>query len=785
MNPDNSTDSALATALDALQRKYEQLKREMESLKKEKEQFRSLVEISSDWTWEVDAQGCFTYSSPKVEDILGLSPKAVIGQPLFNLMPPEEADRIRGLFNEIATARRAFSGLENRNLHRDGRVVIIETNGIPIYNEEKVFTGYRGVNRDITERKRSENALRESEEKFRALAEMLPETIFEMDLEGRLTFVNRSAFKHFQYSQEIFEKGLSGFEMVVPEDRERAIRNVERILKGEIIGLQEYTAVRRNGDTFPIFIHAQAILKEGDVVGVRGVVIDISQQKKAEESLRDSEERLNAIVKATPDPLVVYDKEGYPEFINPAFTEAFGWSFEELKGRRIPFVPADQQKTTIQEIKKLYATGISVQFESKRLTKDNKLLDVLISAAIIKGARGEEPHGMVVNLSNITEIKRLEAQFHQAQKMEAIGTLTGGVAHDFNNLLMGIQGRVSLMMSETAPSHAHMEHLKGIEGYVKSAADLSKQLLGFAKGGKYEVKSTNLNDVIRNQDTMFGRTKKEIAIHEKLEASLWTTDVDRGQMEQVLLNLYVNAWQAMPKGGDLFIETDNCELDEEYVRPHNCKPGRYVKMSVTDTGIGMDRATQDRIFEPFFTTKEIGRGTGLGLASVYGIIKNHDGFIHVYSEAGVGTTFTIYLPASDKPVEKVKRFSSDVHRGQETLLLVDDEQMIVEVGQKLLEKLGYTVFTASNGEKAMGIIEAEKDAIQLVILDMIMPGMSGEEAYERIKAALPAVKVILSSGYSINGQAARILKKGCDGFIQKPFSMQVLSQKVREVLDAD
>ncbi|GAG21264.1 unnamed protein product, partial [marine sediment metagenome] len=251
-----------------------------------------------------------------------------------------------------------------------------------------------------------------------------------------------------------------------------------------------------------------------------------------------------------------------------------------------------------------------------------------------------------------TEKKRLEAQFQAAQRMEAIGTLAGGLAHDFNNILMGIQGNTSLILLHKTSTHPDYERLKGIEEGVKSGAELTRQLLGFARGGKYEVRPTNLNELIENQNHMFGRTKKEITIRGKYEDKPWTVEVDQGQIEQVLLNLYVNAWQAMPGGGDLYIETENVTLDEDYAKPFNMEPGRYVKISVTDSGVGMDEATQQRIFEPFFTTKEMGRGTGLGLASVYGIIRNHGGIISVYSEKGKGTTFEIYLPVSQRELIK-------------------------------------------------------------------------------------------------------------------------------------
>jgi len=285
---------------------------------------------------------------------------------------------------------------------------------------------------------------------------------------------------------------------------------------------------------------------------------------------------------------------------------------------------------------------------------------------------------------------------------------------------------------------------------------------------------------------MFGRTKREIKIHREYQKDIWTVEIDQGQIEQVLLNLYVNGSQAMPGSGDFYLQSENVILDEAYVEPFNVEPGRYVKISVTDTGVGMDEATQQRIFEPFFTTKEIGRGPGLALASVYGIIKNHNGIINVYSEECKGTTFNIYLPASDKEVTKEKELSCEVLRGKETVLLIDDEDTIIDVGQEILKALGYTVLVARGGKEAIEIVSKAHElppAPDLVILDMIMPEIGGGETYDRLKEINPDIKVLLSSGFSINGEVTEILERGCNGFIQKPFNIRQLSQRIREILD--
>jgi PAS domain S-box-containing protein len=394
-------------------------------------------------------------------------------------------------------------------------------------------------------------------------------------------------------------------------------------------------------------------------------------------------------------------------------------------------------------------------------------------------------------IRDVTLQKKLEEQFYQSQKMESIGTLAGGIAHDFNNLLMGIQGNVSVMNLEIEADSALHESLQSIARCVQSGSQLTNQLLAFARGGKYIVKPCNLNSIVNKSSEIFGRTKREVNIHRVFAKNVWPVEVDSGQIEQVLMNLFVNAWQAMPDGGDLFIDVANVELDEHYARikPYNIRPGRFVKLSVTDTGVGMDADTRKRIFEPFFSTKEKGMGTGLGLASAYGIIKNHGGFINCYSELGQGTTFNIYFPESDKAVVDddagvVGESMRGIPGGSETILFVDDEEEILRVGRKILAGLGYRVLTARDGQSSLEIYTAQGDQIDMVVLDYVMPGMGGREVYEALRQLDPNVRVLLSSGYSSNNQVAHMLDQGCRGFIQKPYDTARMARKMREILDA-
>ena len=654
--------------------------------------------------------------------------------------------------------------------------------------------------RDFTERKRGEEALRASEEKFRLLAENIPGVVYLClnDQRHTMLYLNEEVEVITGYPKgDFLQDRISFVKLYHPEDADWIPLEVERALAKRKPFHILYRIRHQSGEWRWIEEFGIGVFRGEDSAYIEGFLHDITGAKQAEAALvvseqryrnlydksKRSEEVYRSLLHTSADAIVTYDMEEKVTYVNPSFTQIFGWTLEEAKGKRIPFVPESEREATVSCIKKIVEKGQSVQgLETKYYSKDSCLIDVSVSGSQYNDHE-RNPAGILAVIRDTSEKKKLETQFQQAQRMESLGTLAAGTAHDFNNLLMGILGRASLMLMTKNSAHPDFEHLKGIEDYVRNAADLTKQLLGLARGGKFEIKPTVINDLVKKSSTMFGRTKKEIVVHSKFQKDLWVVEVDQGQIDQVLMNLYVNAWQAMPEGGDLYLETENVTLDKSYVKPFSMDPGKYVKLSLTDTGLGMDKATQERMFDPFFTTREMGRGTGLGLASVYGIIKGHGGFIDVSSKKGEGSTFNIYLPASESDAGDQKSdFSEDVRHGHETLLLVDDEEMIIEVEKKLMTALGYTVLTAKGGKKAVEIFEKNRDKIDLIILDMIMPGMGGGETYDRFKKINPDIRIILSSGYSINDQAREILRRGCDGFIQKPFDMRLLSHKLREVL---
>ena len=516
----------------------------------------------------------------------------------------------------------------------------------------------------------------------------------------------------------------------------------------------------------------------------RQLLEDIAKRKQIEKALRESEARYRSLVENTLDGYFIYQlPSGRFLFLNRRICKLFGYSLEEGLKLTVWDVIDPEAHDYINRRMQERLQGKFMKFDRRTIKvihKDGFTFRAEVSTSMVTFQNRTAVQGV---LRDVTEQENLQEQLQKAERMQAIGRLAGGIAHDFNNLLMGIQGRTSLMLLDLYQGHPHYEQLKGIEDHVKRAVALTSQLLGFARGGKYQVAPIDLNQLIEENLAMFARTRKELSIDTKFQENIWPVEVDKNQIDQVLLNLYVNAWQAMPGGGHLLVQTRNCRLDDKFVQPFKVPSGRYVEITVTDTGVGMDNETRKRIFDPFFTTKEGGRGTGLGLASAYGIVKNHDGIITVQSEQGKGATFTIYLQATDKPVKEEKDAAEAPAAGEGTILLIDDEEMILDVGKSMLEKLGYHVLAAAAGGQAVEIYRKRAHEIDLIILDLIMPEMNGRETYDRLKEIAPGAKVLFSSGYSKEGVADALLRDAAAGFIQKPFDMEKLSRNVRQALD--
>jgi two-component system, cell cycle sensor histidine kinase and response regulator CckA len=517
-----------------------------------------------------------------------------------------------------------------------------------------------------------------------------------------------------------------------------------------------------------------------------------AELEKLNRTLRESEEKYRNIFENALEGIFQATPEGRFLNVNPAVVKMHGYeSSQEMIAcitdieHQVYVDPAERKKMKEMLEKK----GIVEAFEIETYKKNREKIWISLTARSVRDIDGTVLYYEGIS-EDITgrkqaeeEKERLKSQLLQAQKMEALGQLAGGIAHDFNNILTGIKLHAYLGRQGIDSGSLAYIKLKSIEDIVDSSVNLTKQLLGFARGGKYETMPTDLNEIIEKTANFFGTTGREITMLKEYEKDLRAVNADQGQMEQVFLNLFVNAQHAMPNGGSLHIRTENIVFEETCLENYSIKPGRYVKITVADTGTGIDEKIKDRIFEPFFTTKERGIGTGLGLASVYGIVKNHGGYITVESIVGKGSTFIIFFPASDNKVVSDKTSQAKLLTGNETILLVEDEKGILNVTMALLEAIGYRVYGAEEGRQAIELYKTHRDDIALVILDLTMPDMDGEETLENLKGINPDIKVILSSGYSMNEKIQRTMQKGCKAFVQKPFDIRMLSVKIREILD--
>jgi two-component system cell cycle sensor histidine kinase/response regulator CckA len=514
--------------------------------------------------------------------------------------------------------------------------------------------------------------------------------------------------------------------------------------------------------------------------------LEIEERKHAEEALKESEERFRGLSENAPVIIFTLGLDGAVTYLNPAFEKVLGYKREEGLGRQfVAFAMQVDAKNYVNLFKKIMDAKTTIRDESIVLIHKDGSARLLTLSASPNVNRAGEVTGMVGLLKDITEKRKLKGQFRQCQKMEALGNLCSGIADSFNNLLMAIQGKTSLMLLDITPLHPLYQGLKDIQRQVQSGVKLTRQLLGYSKEATDEAKPINLNEVVEKTSETFGKIRKEITVHLELAEGLPAIEADQAQIEQVLLNLFVNAADAMPGGGDLILKTMNVSQKDMKGKVNDPRPGNYVLLMVTDTGVGMDKETVDYIFEPFFTTKKTGHGTGLGLAAVHDIIKGHGGYIDVESTKGYRTTFSIYLPEAENPSYQAVRSAEEFVKGTGTILLVDSDKDTLGIGQEWLEAMGYCVLTAKDGREVVDVYRRNRDAIDMVLLDMVMPSMSGGRAYDKMKEINPNVKVLLCSGYGVNGQATEMMQRGCRGFIQKPFTMRELSQKIREVLETD
>jgi len=696
----------------------------------------------------------------------------------------EELERASAALQKLATTGRTRTQLSL--LSRDGRRIPTEYHATMLDGFDGARQAAVSVGRDISEPLESRTTLERNQALFDALVRHSPAPIWIGDADGTMVEINQALcdMLHVEPQAVVGRYNVFADENLDAPEKVALVRRayedgeaVTFLNKYTSAVLAEKTSVEEA--TFHVSVSAFPIKDaSGEVTHVVFQHVDLTELMAAEAAQRETEKKYGALVDSIPDPLVVLDHQLNHVLINDAVSETVQKSREEvMRTNYRDMFPNHESHPFFQAVTRVLETREREMLTAPWSLEGQPERWFQLSIYPV-------PDGVLFLARDVSDYKAMEERLFQSQKMEAIGTLAGGVAHDFNNLMTGVQGHVSLMAMELPEEHACQEHCQGVSEIVRSATSLTQQLLGFARGGKYQLQPTDANALLRRTTAMFSRTRRQLKVHTKALDCLWTVSVDRSQLEQVILNLLVNAWQAMPTGGDLTLETRNVELDAGSVRAFDVSPGRYVQISVTDTGEGMDKDTLARVFEPFFTTRSKGRGTGLGLASSYGIVRNHGGMITADSMVGRGSTFIIYLPATDDAVAREAEPPKSSQSGTETVLVIDDEEMVRRVTARLLERLGYRVLSASSGEQGLALFEANRGEVELVMLDMILPGEDPTEILAKLRGVDADARVLLCSGYSLGGQAVTMLDLGCQGFLQKPFQLATLSEAVRKVLDS-
>jgi PAS domain S-box-containing protein len=766
-------------------------------LRATKDRFRALVETTSDWVWEVDLDGVYTYVGPKVKELLGYDPDELIGKKPFDLMSPDAAQRVHEQFRKNASNRVAFSGLVNTNLHKDGHEVILETSGVPAFDEDGHMIGYRGIDRDITIRKRAEEALRASEDRLKLAIVSADMGTWDWDIATSTVTWSEQVERLFGLEAGTFGGKFDTYmSLIHPDDRDHVQFAVNAALEGKVSPFRVlHRTVLSSGDVRYIEAIGQVLRDDGgNPVRMLGLATDVTDRVLADHQLRKEKETAQMYFDIVGTIMVAIDKNRRVRLINRRGCELLGYDEKEIIGEEWfdNFLPENIRNETGNAFDELMEGRIDdvEYFENPVLTRSGEERLIAWHNSPIYDDEGEVA-GTMSSGADITDrhrsegVKReLEDQLRQSQRMETIGTLAGGIAHDFNNILSPILGYTDMALEDIgddSPVHDYLEHVLRA---AQRAKELVEQVLLFSKNVDREASPIHLHVIIR-EGLKFVRASlpTTIEIQQNVNIDSGVVLANSAQIHQILVNLCTNAAHAMREtGGVLRVALEPVDVDEKLAKVHGTlRPGPYARLMVTDTGRGMDETTLQRIFEPFFTTKNLGEGTGLGLSVVHGIVINHGGEIAVESESGEGTTVTVYFPHTDKSEESTEEIV-DVS-GTEHVLFVDDEPEIVILGQRLLERLGYRVTTASDGEVAMGIIREDPAGFDILLTDQTMPRKTGLDVVVTAREIREDLPIVLMTGYSDKVTPEILVELDIEGLVMKPLSGRKLGAAIRKALD--
>ncbi len=732
-----------------------------------------------------DLEGRIEYVNERFTEMTGYLPEEVLGQSprvlKSGLTPPATYER---LWATIRAGNVWRGELCNRRKH--GELYWHSASISPVRDAAGKVSGFVAVQEDITEQRRLLVDLAASEREYRRIVETATEGIWGVDAEHRTTFVNERLATLLGYTTAEMI-GRSVFDFTDEEGRAIAETSWARRRRG-IREQIDFKLLRRDGSTCWVQMSTGPVLgDEGQYVGALAMVTDLTGRREAEEALRKSEAWFRTLIEGAHDLIAVVGPDGALRYASPSFERILGYRPSDLVGQlAAELVHPDDLEMVVRVFRERAREPGTVRALQCRIRHQDgtwRLIDGIGRNLCDDPVVG----GSVLNGRDVTERVALEGQYRHAQKMEAVGRLVGGVAHDFNNILAVVLACSDMVHEDLAPEHPCQGDVLEIRQAGERAAALTRQLLAVTRQQNLVPRVVDLNELVRNMESMLRRLLGEdISLATQPVQAPVTIRADSGQLEQVLLNLAVNARDAMPNGGRLLIETALVDLDAEYAGRHGpMRPGRHVMLAVTDTGVGMSRETQAHVFEPFFTTKEPGKGTGLGLSTVYGIVKQSEGFVWLYSEPGLGTTFKIYFPHVDRAVDPAgpAARAAELQRGNETVLIAEDNIAVRQSARRALERCGYTILEA-NGQDALDLMRRYEGPIHLLLTDVVMPDMTGPQLAQALRALKPDLHVLYMSGYTDAMLRSTLVQAG-GAYLQKPFTIAELSLKVRETLDSE